>query len=145
MKLWDLRCLPTPTAVVRNMHNAGVTAAQWHPTERHLLCSGSYDESVRIWDTRSLKAPLQCIETPGGVWRVKWHPNGNLVLVASMYGGVCVADPSSGGQLLTTFDEHESMAYGVDWCPRLSTDSVFAVASCSFYDKALHVWHMQVT
>ncbi len=39
------------------------------------------------------------------------------------------------------FDEHTSLAYGVDWSfKKLEDTGETAVASCSFYDHMLHLW-----
>lgn len=62
MRLWDLRASTQPVHVGRR-YDAGVTSAQWHPTEEHVLATGSYDEHVRIWDDRSLSAPIHKIHT----------------------------------------------------------------------------------
>lgn len=62
MKLWDLRCPASPTAVITT-HEAGVTSAQWHPVDANIFVSGSYDEHVRIWDYRILKTPLMSLHT----------------------------------------------------------------------------------
>lgn len=132
--------------------------------------SGSYDEKVRVWDSRSLRDPLSTTPTGGGVWRLKWHPNpskGNLLLAACMHAGVRVlsmgvgpSDPlvsgelepspaelekgsiDEGGRVVATYTRHESMAYGVDWC-RLSSSlqcPQAVIASCSFYDSLLCLW-----
>lgn len=40
----------------------------------------------------------------------------------------------------TRFDEHGSLAYGVDWCRAKDADGSTIVASCSFYDHQMHLW-----
>lgn len=87
----------------------------------------------------------------GGVWRVKWHPSGdrrNDLLVACMHDGFKVTqfdpglpDVASGGFKVThRFDRHESLAYGVDWSFGSGGGDTSLIASCSFYDHALHLW-----
>lgn len=44
-------------------------------------------------------------------------------------------------ELKTRFDEHESLAYGVDWSRGfLDEEGRDFVASCSFYDSLVHIW-----
>lgn len=62
MKLWDLRIARSPVHVERR-YDAGVTSAQWHPSEGNIFATGSYDENVRIWDDRMLAKPIHKIHT----------------------------------------------------------------------------------
>ncbi|KAF9082705.1 Diphthine methyltransferase [Mortierella sp. AD031] len=109
--------------------------------------SKAYDENVLIWDTRSMRQPLSMTETGGGVWRLKWHPTRKDVLLAGcMHNGFHVIEYTEGwstGTIESSFMEHASLAYGVDWsyAPTKDKDRQLPlVASCSFYDHLLHLW-----
>ncbi|CAN0520918.1 unnamed protein product [Ectocarpus sp. 12 AP-2014] len=172
MKGWDLRAGggsngSSPAFVCKGQHGAGVTAGQWHPTLPHMFVSGSYDESVRIWDARTIREPVSCTPTGGGLWRLKWHPDsdrGNLLLAACMHAGIRVLDTGMGishplghgsqsslvgnGELevpkgiVANYTRHASMAYGADWCllPTMLRSRRAVIASCSFYDSLFCLW-----
>ena len=166
LKIWDVRDTRREThRIGESEFNTGVTAISPHPALSHTFAVGSYDEFVRIYDTRKMDRPLAKVTVGGGVWRIKWHPScwyeeqsggvccGGKLLVAAMHGGCCVIDipalddarRSDDGdadddvEVLSVFTAHESMAYGADWiCPGRSVND--AVASCSFYDRKAFIW-----
>jgi len=116
----------------------------------------SYDEHVRIFDTRKPLVPVSTVHVGGGAWRVKWHPSpgrGQDLLVACMHDGFKIVHISSAvfgvtGEIdqsvvTTAFKEHESLAYGVDWSTSenvVGPSSQTLVASGSFYDHSLRTW-----
>jgi diphthamide biosynthesis protein 7 len=61
-RLWDMRASDTPTSL-NKQHTAGVTSAQWHPTDSNRFVTGSYDEHLMVWDRRQLSRPLTDIHT----------------------------------------------------------------------------------
>ncbi|GAA5831863.1 hypothetical protein JCM11251_003914 [Rhodosporidiobolus azoricus] len=164
LKGWDLRMgCEQPTFVNKRSFEGGVTTIQSHHLVENLFAVGSYDSQIRLFDRRNPLRPLTTYDAGGGIWRLKWHPTlPNRLLVAGMHGGFKVVDfdglslsePSEGesesgggfvqpgeGKLHARFDRHESLAYGVDWSDGGRTsDGKDLVASCSFYDHALHVW-----
>lgn len=109
---------------------------------------------VQLFDARKPLVPLSQANVGGGAWRVKWHPSPsrkNDLLVASMHDGFKIVKfdlnfsaghlpTGSDGEVVKRFDEHASLAYGVDWsfAPSGSRDTI--IGSCSFYDHALHLW-----
>ncbi|GLD94328.1 hypothetical protein PINS_up002939 [Pythium insidiosum] len=147
LKAWDLRAAPSRPLFQRSQHSMGVCSIQMHPHDDTLLAVGSYDEHVSLWDVRQMKTPLSMHGTGGGVWRLKWHPlasRQHLLLAACMHNGFQVLETQADKTLapVTTYDRHQSLAYGVDWWrDRRSLESAApVVASCSFYDHVFHVW-----
>ncbi|KAJ1651318.1 Diphthine methyltransferase [Dispira simplex] len=156
LKGWDTRQGMTRPTFVSKQHTMGVCSIQSSPHVEHLLATGSYDERVVLWDCRAMRTPLCETSVGGGVWRLKWHPHSpHRLLAAAMHSGAHVlnigndgslADVASfqGAEMITSasFIEHQSMAYGADWCygfdGRPETQSL--IASCSFYDHALYLW-----
>ena len=120
----------------------------------------SYDGFIRLYDARKPLIPLTELDMGGGVWRIKWHPEEQRnrdLLAACMHAGFKICRFSSditasrefgpdrrvvnGGHIIKTFDKHESLAYGVDWSYSGRDESGdTTIASCSFYDHALHIW-----
>jgi diphthamide biosynthesis protein 7 len=115
------------------------------------LCS--YDNTVRIFDLRKANLPVTSTDVGGGAWRVKWHPEPARktdLLVACMHDGFKIlqfdhdheTEFLAKGITASRFEEHQSLAYGVDWsfaesnCSKNTT----LIASCSFYDYALCLW-----
>ncbi|KAI0047839.1 WD40 repeat-like protein [Auriscalpium vulgare] len=156
LKAWDIRQGFYSPATINKRFDAGVTTIQSHPHVEHVLAVGSYDDTVRIFDTRKLLTPLTQADVGGGAWRVKWHPSSvraHHLLVAAMHDGFKVvrfrglwgqdsAQPASeeSWEIVQKYEGHESLAYGVDWSYAATGDADTLVASASFYDHALHMW-----
>lgn len=115
---------------------------------------------------RKMKNPLHTLNLSGGVWRVKWNPfSFDSILTACMHGGFHVVNckntvnTSVEPAILTSYNNHESIAYGADWS-HLNSESVkemfargesdlkstlesyqdlFLISTCSFYDHKLCV------
>ncbi|KND04073.1 uncharacterized protein SPPG_01515 [Spizellomyces punctatus DAOM BR117] len=154
LKGWDLRMNPASPTFTNRRHQAGVCSIQSHPHRQHILATGSYDESIMIWDTRKMRTPLLEHHTGGGVWRLKWHPTDpGQLLAACMHNGFHILNVDTDAtrcETVCSYMEHTSLAYGADWCysnlkPKLEETSVRKSAkdtlgTCSFYDHIFHVW-----
>lgn len=93
-KIWDLAT--QESIATMKGHSDYVRAGASHPTNHHLLATGSYDKLVRVWDTRvdGGKSVLQ-LRHREPVEALAWHPSGNFV--ASTAGNtVSVWDVVSG-------------------------------------------------
>ena len=81
----------------------------------------------------------------GGVWKLKWDPNqGRYLLVAAMHNGFhivdCFPEANPQPQLVASYNEHSSLAYGCDWSRDRSLTECKLIATCSFYDHCLQSW-----
>lgn len=141
LKLWDVRSTTRPTSVIKDHFGAGVTCVSPHPRLEHVFAAGSYDESVNLYDVRSLSTPLCRSEgLGGGIWRLQWHPiNDRRLLIAAMHGGCLVTQykrlvPSSSTSITTAtpsspflrqpLQEPSSLLYpSLAACPTNSFDS----------------------
>lgn len=58
-----------------------------------------------------------------------------------MHDGFKVISSESGEwEIQLSYQEHESLAYGIDWYRGTEFPEMDIIASCSFYDSLLHVW-----
>ncbi|KDN39386.1 hypothetical protein K437DRAFT_228024 [Tilletiaria anomala UBC 951] len=156
LKGWDMRTPNRrtgrkPTFITRKGFDGGVTALESHHMREHIWAVGSYDSRLRIFDARQPARPVidrDGFDVEGGIWRVKWHPtDADTLLVGAMHGGFKVlsippADQKGRMELLSRFDEHESIGYGCDWDrgDLLQEGGDTLVYSASFYDARLHIW-----
>jgi WD40 repeat protein len=133
-KNWDLRTnLQNPTHEIK-WHSAGVCTVERNPFVEGQFVTGSYDDTMALWDARNLHKPLKNLRMNGGVWRVKWPAKEHsIVAVACMYGGSCLVDLSlEEPKIMKRFEvENKNISYG---CIFARQD---AVVTCSFYDKTL--------
>jgi diphthamide biosynthesis protein 7 len=156
LKRWDLRCAvdgaaPAAVATNRRSHQAGVCCIS-PCARRPLVATGSYDETTRLWDLRQMRAPVHELGCGGGVWRLKWHPaRPELLLAACMHAGfkVLALDDAGAPHELASYTAHgvgKALAYGADWerSTRDGEAGALRAATCSFYDKALHLWQLDL-
>ena len=78
----------------------------------------------------------------GGVWRLQWHAHyEDQLLGACMHKGCSIVKIDAAGgtaTVLETYEGHESVVYGADWCRQPLHRPL--IATCSFYDRELHLW-----
>ena len=153
LRMWDMReasCHSGKPALEWRLFEGGVTCilqaerrGKLLPgySEESLLC-GSYDERIAVLDRRSTKqAVRKSGKLGGGVWRMRLHPERDLIVSACMHSGAHVVD----GLSLTSevfYDGHgtDNLVYGCDW--RVGGGEEL-VASCSFYNHELRVWKLE--
>ncbi|KAL0279641.1 UNVERIFIED_CONTAM: hypothetical protein PYX00_001148 [Menopon gallinae] len=145
LNVWDMRSGNPDRVAGSKKHLSGVTVLNCHPCLEHCLASGSYDETIFLWDTRKWKEPQEQITAGGGLWRLKWSPKNDsrYLLAACIYGGFEIVKGLEDYSRVARYLEHESLAYGADWChigeSEYSTVDQYLIATCSFYDQKLCV------
>ncbi|ODN96411.1 chromatin binding protein [Cryptococcus wingfieldii CBS 7118] len=83
-------------------HSAPILSVAFSP-KSNLLATGSFDESVIIWDVSRGLALRQLPAHADAVWCVAWDPEGGMVLTGSADGLIRLWDAST-GQCLKTLD-----------------------------------------
>eukprot|EP00096_Caligus_rogercresseyi_P002866 TRINITY_DN15201_c0_g1_i1.p1 TRINITY_DN15201_c0_g1~~TRINITY_DN15201_c0_g1_i1.p1 ORF type:complete len:373 (-),score=79.15 TRINITY_DN15201_c0_g1_i1:21-1139(-) len=78
MKLWDLRSsqtsTPSATFFSSNTEQVGITCVSRHPTQSHVICSGSQDGMIAFWDFRKERYPVTILNAhKGAVSEVHFH------------------------------------------------------------------------
>ncbi|KAG7203923.1 hypothetical protein KM043_016943 [Ampulex compressa] len=126
---FDVRCGTQPVSISR-VHTAGVTSMHSNATREFMLVTGSYDDTLRLWDTRNFKRPVSQKNLGGGIWCLKWDPFvRRYLLAACMRAGFKAVNCTDADNLIiidrdiTISEEHRA----------------FLIGTCSFYDHALNL------
>ncbi|XP_015118269.1 diphthine methyltransferase [Diachasma alloeum] len=134
------------------IHTAGVTSLHSNAESEFILASGSYDEILRLWDTRQMRRSISETNLNGGIWRLKWDPfHHKYLFAACMYSNFKIIDcqRQENPEIVAELNEHESIAYGCDWSSLSEDEAVnklvlencesrtVIAATCSFYDHTL--------
>lgn len=139
LHIFDIRSDAVYKMVTNKVHTAGVTSIL--SFDQNHLITGSYDETLRLFDTRNWRLPLYELVLFGGIWRIKPSKiERKMLLCACMYKNfsVCmVNEDSTEISLVAELNKHESICYGADWAPIKSLNGHQIMATCSFYDMKL--------
>merc|ERR1719273_1358756 len=98
----------------------------------------SYDEKLRLWDKRNYKIPLETYCSGGGIWRIKQPKtrknDENFLGLACMHQGFQLLNSTGSVNSLNkvlSYEEHESLAYGLDFKKQEDPDcDILLAATC---------------
>ncbi|KLO08319.1 WD40 repeat-like protein [Schizopora paradoxa] len=99
------------------------------------LASASWDETVRIWDSRTGKAISPPFKHDSSVWSMAVSPDGKLIASGDQEGALLVWDSETGARKLNLTDAHSDIIRSVAFSP----DGSRIVTGCS-HDETVKVW-----
>lgn len=80
VRLIDPRSKDVLVASMFRSHRGWVSSVKWSKVKGHLFVSGSYDQQVLMWDTRSPKAPLFALQGHNdNVLSVNWDRSDRIL------------------------------------------------------------------
>jgi histone-binding protein RBBP4 len=152
--VWDVRQSDPTQAVhsVSDAHSGDINSIAFNPVNEFLLATGSADKTVKLWDLRNLKDPIQTFEGhTDQVYNIEWAPHNESVLAScSADRRVGIWDLSRIGmeqspedaedgppELLFLHGGHTSKVSDIAW----NANDEWTIASCS-EDNVLQVWNM---
>ena len=142
IKLYNVAAPPTANPLASfTEHSREVASLSWNVVDRHLVASGSWDDTVRIWDAAA-PAPLAAFTGHSYcVYSVAWCPRHAAVLAsASGDASVKIWDarrpPGAPPTLSLAAAPHEILS--VDWCKY--ADTLLATGSV---DRVIRLWDVR--
>ncbi|ETN99556.1 hypothetical protein RFI_37914 [Reticulomyxa filosa] len=114
----------------------------------YTICSGSYDETIRIWDIETTKQLNTFKGHENGVNSVKYGSNGleNTILSGSYDKSIRLWDIQS-GQQIQVFSGHTDVVWAVEYSPFVIKNNEFRGNSnviCSgSSDKTIRFWDIR--
>ena len=101
-----------PYLVIGDGHRYSVESVAFHP-DGNTLASGSWDDTIKLWNPRT-GIVLKTLEGHTGVvWSVAFHPDGNTLASASADETIKLWNANT-GELLRTLEGHTYVAFSPD-------------------------------
>ena len=143
IRVWDQRTSLKKCVNEIQFHKHGVCGITWSPFDEHSFSTGSYDNTLALWDMRNIISdkdpkPRMHQEFGGGVWRVDWHPQDkDIVCVTCMYAGNALFNMRT--MEIVTFDApNKFISYAGKFV------GIDKMVTCSFYDGRVSQWQCSV-
>ncbi|KAK2898381.1 hypothetical protein QQF64_032420 [Cirrhinus molitorella] len=123
----------------RHVHKFSVETVQWYPHDTGMFVSSSFDKTMKVWDTETLK-PAEEFQFDGNVYCHHMSPiarKHSLVAVGTKDPKVQLCDLKSGSRI-HILQGHRGEILSVRWSPRY--EHILATAST---DSRVRVWDVR--
>ncbi|XP_043102958.1 DNA excision repair protein ERCC-8 isoform X2 [Puntigrus tetrazona] len=123
----------------RHVHKFSVETVQWYPHDTGMFVSSSFDKTMKVWDTETLK-PAEEFQFGGNVYCHHMSPiarKHSLVAVGTKDPKVQLCDLKSGSRI-HILQGHRGEILSVRWSPRY--EHILATAST---DSRVRVWDVR--
>ncbi|XP_061527874.1 DNA excision repair protein ERCC-8 isoform X1 [Phycodurus eques] len=120
-------------------HKFSVETVQWYPYDTGMFVSSSFDKTMRVWDTETLK-PAEVFEFEGNVYSHHLSPiarKHSLIAVGTNNPKIQLCDLKSGSKI-HVLQGHRAEVLSVRWSPRY--EHILATASA---DSKVRVWDVR--
>ncbi|KAG5280707.1 hypothetical protein AALO_G00063110 [Alosa alosa] len=123
----------------RHVHKFSVETVQWYPHDTGMFISSSFDKTMKVWDTETLK-PAEVFQFEGNVYCHHMSPiarKHTLIAVGTKDPKVQLCDIKSGSRI-HVLQGHRGEVLSVKWSPRY--EHILATASA---DSRVRVWDVR--
>ncbi|XP_036435327.1 DNA excision repair protein ERCC-8 isoform X2 [Colossoma macropomum] len=123
----------------RYVHKFSVETVQWYPHDTGMFVSSSFDKTMKVWDTETLK-PAEAFQFEGNVYCHHMSPiarKHSLIAVGTKDPKVQLCDLKSGSRI-HILQGHRGEVLSVRWSPRY--EHILATAST---DSRVRVWDVR--
>ena len=119
VNLWDLSNLEV-VHTLKGAHNVPVTCVSWHHPNGLLVCTGSADHTLALWNAETGKHVATLTEHFGWVLGSSFSNSGTLLATASWDKTVRIWDANT-ATLINNLNGHAAGVWSVDFHPKSST------------------------
>ncbi|XP_028434546.1 DNA excision repair protein ERCC-8 isoform X2 [Perca flavescens] len=121
------------------VHKFSVETVQWYPYDTGMFVSSSFDKTMKVWDTETLK-PAEVFQFEGNVYSHHLSPiarKHSLIAVGTKEPKIQLCDLKSGSRI-HVLQGHRAEVLSVRWSPRY--EHILATASA---DSKVKVWDVR--
>ncbi|XP_023658857.1 DNA excision repair protein ERCC-8 [Paramormyrops kingsleyae] len=123
----------------RHVHKFSVETVQWYPHDTGMFVSSSFDKTMKVWDTETLK-PAEIFRFEGNIYCHQMSPiakKHSLIAVGTKDPKVQLCDLKS-GSCIQVLQGHRGEILSVRWSPR--HEYILATASA---DSSVRLWDVR--